>query len=93
MNLDKATYEANTSPMCSHINVGSGSDVTIADLAKTVASTTGYQGNITFDTSKPDGAPRKWMDSSKLNTLGWRPAVNLEAGLAHAYKEFTQNAR
>ena len=88
MQLDKAAYEAQTQPMQSHINVGFGSDVTIAELAKAVATATGYQGKITFDTSKPDGAPRKWMDSSRLNALGWQAKVDLQQGLAAAYKDF-----
>ena len=90
MNLDKSTYDANTTPMCSHINVGFGSDVTIAELAHAVGKAVGYSGAITFDTSKPDGAPRKWMDSSRINTLGWSAKVGLEQGLAQAYVDFQQ---
>ncbi len=88
MQLPKATYDQHTSPMQSHINVGSGSDVTIAEVAQAVAQTVGYQGQIEFDTSKPDGAPRKWMDSSRLNSLGWQAQVTLVAGLAQAYASF-----
>ena len=88
MLLDKDTYDSQTQPMQSHINVGFGSDVTIAELAHIVSSAIGYVGKITFDSSKPDGAPRKWMDSSKLNQLGWRPAVTLEEGLVLAYANF-----
>jgi len=88
MLLDKDTYDSQTQPMQSHINVGFGSDVTIAELAHIVSSVIGYVGKITFDSSKPDGAPRKWMDSSKLNQLGWRPAVTLEEGLVLAYANF-----
>ena len=91
MNLDKNTLEANTSPMCSHINVGFGSDVTIAELAHAVGKAVGYCGDITFDTSKPDGAPRKWMDSSRLNALGWSAQVGLAQGLAFAYADFCAN--
>lgn len=91
MQLDKAAYDEQTEPMQNHINVGYGSDVTIAELAKAVSDAVGYQGKIGFDASKPDGAPRKWMDSSKLNQLGWRPAVNLEAGLRIAYNQFTSS--
>lgn len=92
MNLDKTIFDANTQPMQSHINVGFGSDVTIAELAHTVAKAVGYWGEIVFDTSKPDGAPRKWMDSHKINALGWQTTVALEAGLALAYQDFlTQN--
>jgi len=88
MELDKATYDGQTAPMQSHINVGFGSDITIAELAKAVCSAVGYQGDISFDASKPDGSPRKWMDSSKLNQLGWKPSITLEEGLALAYANF-----
>ena len=88
MQLDKKTYDSQTEPMQSHINVGFGSDVTIKELAQAVAKATGYQGKISFDPSKPDGSPRKWMDSGRLNKLGWVPRVNLEDGLIHAYQAF-----
>ena len=88
MQLDKKTFDQQTEPMQNHINVGYGSDVTIADLAQAVGKAVGYQGKISFDTSKPDGAPRKWMDSGKLNHLGWQPLVNLEIGLSKAYADF-----
>jgi len=88
MNLPKATYDQHTTPMQSHINVGSGSDVTIAEVAKTIAQTVGYAGQVEFDTSKPDGAPRKWMDSSRLNALGWQAKVDLQHGLDAAYQDF-----
>jgi len=74
--------------MLSHINVGFGQDVTIAQLAQTIARVVGYSGQVTFDTTKPDGAPRKWMDSTRLHQLGWQPQVQLEQGLALAYKDF-----
>ena len=93
MDLDKSIYDAHTSPMESHINVGYGSDVTIAELAKAVGEAVGYQGEINFDISKPDGTPRKWMDSSKLNRLGWRPHVALKQGLEKAYAEFLSGHR
>jgi GDP-L-fucose synthase len=88
MQLPKARYDQHTTPMQSHINVGSGSDVTIAEVAQTIAQTVGYAGQIEFDTSKPDGAPRKWMDSSRLNALGWQAKVDLQHGLAAAYQDF-----
>ena len=88
MNLPQATYQQHTQPMLSHINVGFGSDVTIAELAQAVGQTVGYQGAIEFDSSKPDGAPRKWMDSSRLNALGWRARVVLADGLEQAYASF-----
>jgi GDP-L-fucose synthase len=90
MNLPLATYKAHTTPMCSHINVGFGSDVTIAEVAQAVSQAVGYQGQVTFDTTKPDGAPRKWMDSSRLNALGWQAKMPLAQGLAHAYADFYQ---
>ena len=87
MQLPKTIYDQHTSPMQSHINVGSGSDVTIAELAQSIAQTVGYAGQIEFDSSKPDGAPRKWMDSSRLNALGWQAKVDLQQGLASAYQD------
>lgn len=90
MELDKSAYDAQVEPMQSHINVGFGSDVTIAELAKAVATATGYQGKIAFDTSKPDGAPRKWMSSELLNKLGWKPQVQLDQGLKNAYAQMLE---
>ena len=87
MQLDRATYDSQTQSMQSHINVGFGSDVTIAELATAVAAATGYQGKITFDASKPDGAPRKWMDSGRLNHLGWQAKISLDEGLKLAYAD------
>ena len=71
-----------------HINVGSGSDVTIAEVAHTIAQVVGFLGAVTFDTTKPDGAPRKWMDSSKLNALGWSAKTGLRDGVGVAYLDF-----
>ena len=88
MNLPKPTYDQHVSPMLSHINVGYGSDVSIAEAAQTIAKVVGYTGTVTFDTSKPDGTPRKWMDSSRINSLGWQAKVDLEQGLALAYQDF-----
>ena len=88
MNLPKPTYEQHTSPMLSHINVGYGSDVSIAEAAQTIAQVVGYTGDITFDTTKPDGTSRKLMDSSRLNSLGWQPQVPLLQGLTQAYQDF-----
>jgi len=90
MQLPKAEYEQYTQPMQSHINVGSGSDVTIADLALAIAQAVGYKGQIVFDATKPDGAPRKWMDSSRLNALGWQAKVSLIEGLSVAYQDFVK---
>lgn len=92
MNLAPEVYQAQVQPQLSHINVGYGSDVTIAELARTVARVVGFEGRITFDTSKPDGAPRKLMDSGRLNAMGWAARVGLEQGLQQAYQDLlTQN--
>lgn len=91
MNLSKNHYEQQTKPMLSHINVGYGSDITIKELAILVSQTVGFQGAIEFDSSKPDGSPRKWMDSGRLNALGWQAHVNLEKGLAFAYEDFKKS--
>jgi len=91
MNLDKAVYEAQTSPMLSHINVGCGDDLTIRELAETIADVVGYEGEITFDITKPDGTPRKLMDSSRLRSLGWTPEITLREGLRVAYEDFVKN--
>jgi GDP-L-fucose synthase len=88
MNLDKSIYETHTKAMQTHINVGCGEDVSIADLARLVAKTIGYEGQINFDISKPDGSPRKLMDSSLLMSLGWKPNIGLEMGLAQTYEDF-----
>lgn len=90
MELDKKTYDQQTEPMQSHINVGFGSDVTIAELAKAVGEAVGYEGSIGFDTTKPDGALRKWMDSGRLNKLGWQAKVDLKDGLRLAYAAFCE---
>ena len=90
MNLDKALFDANTQPMQSHINVGYGDDITIAQLAHAVSQAVGYQGKIDFDPTKPDGSPRKLMDSTRLNALGWQAKVDLKQGLARAYQDYMQ---
>jgi GDP-L-fucose synthase len=91
MNLDKALYDRHTSAMQSHINVGCGQDVSIAEVARVIAQVVGYQGAIDFDPSKPDGSPRKWMDSSRINSLGWQAHVALTTGLQRAYDDFVKN--
>ena len=88
MNLDHDLYQQHTQPMLSHINVGYGNDVSIAELAVLIGQTIGYKGRITYDSSKPDGTPRKLMDSSRLNALGWQANISLEEGLVSAYKDF-----
>ena len=91
MDLDLSTYRANTLPMQSHINVGMGNDISIAELADIVARVVGFQRQIIFDPSKPDGAPRKLMDSTRLNQMGWRAKVDLEAGLATTYRQYVES--
>ncbi len=94
MNLDISVYQAQTKPMCSLINVGYGSDISIGDLAHAVADAVGYQGEIIYDSSKPDGAPRKLIDSSRLRSTGWVPTIDLQTGLKAAYSDFldTENS-
>ncbi len=91
MQLGLAAYQAATLPKQGHLNVGYGSDVTIAELAQVVSQAVGFQGKVSFDTSKPDGAPRKWMDSSQLIALGWEPKVRLQEGIRAAYSDFLQH--
>jgi GDP-L-fucose synthase len=88
MNLEKSTYQSKTQPMLSHINVGIGEDISIANLAKEIQMVVGFQGSIKFDISKPDGAPRKLMNSERLNSLGWSPEITLREGLKSAYMDF-----
>lgn len=88
MNLAKDIYNEHTLPMQSHINVGYGSDITIAQLAQTIGNVVEYTGQIVFDATKPDGAPRKLMDSSLLKKLGWTAQVDIEKGLSLAYQDF-----
>ncbi len=88
MNLDNETYQKETSPMLSHINVGTGVDCTIRELVETVAKVIGYQGKVEFDATKPDGAPRKLMDVSRLERLGWKAQTSLEDGLRMTYQWF-----
>lgn len=88
MNLDVATYTAQVQPMQNYLNVGSDSDVTIAELAHAVGKVVGYQGQIVFDATKPDGTPRKLMDSGRLRSLGWQARIGLDVGLALAYADF-----
>ena len=92
MSLPRDAYERNTNPMLSHINVGCGHDITIRELAEAIRRTVGYSGEISFDSSKPDGPLRKLMDSSRLNDLGWHPRIALEQGLQLAYADFKKNA-
>jgi GDPmannose 4,6-dehydratase/GDP-L-fucose synthase len=91
MDLDKATYDANTHPMLSHINVGTGRDVSILELAQKVARVTGFQGRITTDPSKPDGTMRKLMDVGRLADMGWRASIDLDDGIADTYRWFLEH--
>jgi len=93
MELDAATYAKHTKPMLSHINVGTGEDLTIAELARLIGRVVGYRGEIGFDPDKPDGTPRKLMDVGRLKSLGWQPRVGLEEGLALAYRDFLAHNR
>lgn len=91
MDLPRETYARETQPMLSHINVGTGSDISIADLARLVAEVTGFQGQINLDTSKPDGTPRKLMDVSRLRAMGWSSRIGLREGLQETYSWFLEN--
>lgn len=91
LDLDQATYQANTAPMLSHINLGCGSDVTIAELAGKIAEVTGFTGRIAFDTGKPDGTMRKLMDVSRLTAMGWQARIPLDQGLRETYAWFLAN--
>jgi GDP-L-fucose synthase len=91
MNLDSETYQAHTQSMLSHINVGTGVDCTIRELAETIAKVTGFKEQLVFDSTKPDGAPRKLMDISRLKSLGWTASVSLEQGLKLSYQWFLDN--
>ena len=88
MNLDQDIYHQYVQPMCSHINVGAGNDLSIRELAQIIKDIVGYNGEVVFDSAKPDGSPRKLMNSRRLRELGWLPKVNLEEGLARAYESY-----
>lgn len=90
LDINKTTYDANTDPMLSHINVGTGVDISIRDLAAMVADITGYKGKISYDTSKPDGTMRKLMDVSRLANLGWRASIELRKGIEETYQWYLE---
>ena len=92
MNLEQQTYQKQTDPMLSHINVGAGKDLNVKQLSEIIGRVVGYQGEILFDATKPDGSPKKLMDSTRLNQLGWQPKIDLETGLELAYKDFIANS-
>ena len=89
--LSRITFEENTHPMLSHINVGTGTDVTIRELAELIKDIIGFNGELKFDTTKPDGAPRKLLNVSCLNTLGWRPTYPLHVGLQKTYSKYLED--
>lgn len=91
INTDKAIWEQVVMPMCSHINIGYGSDISVKELALLISKTVGYQGRIVFDESKPDGTPRKLLDSRLLADLGWQPQLSLEQGIKRTYEWFCQS--
>lgn len=93
MDLDAETYAANTDPRLSHINVGTGTDISIAELAAMVARTTGFKGSIAYDPTKPDGAPRKLMNVTRLTTMGWQATKPLKTGLQNTYNWFKENPK
>ena len=92
MERPREAWAAVAPPRVSHVNVGTGEDVTIRELAQTIAHVTGYAGRIAFDPSKPDGTPRKLLDVSRLTVLGWRARIGLEEGLRSAYAWYRENA-
>jgi GDP-L-fucose synthase len=85
LELDEEVYQANTEPMLSHINVGTGIDETIREMAEIIKQVVGFEGGLTFDTTKPDGAPRKLIDTSRLENMGWKYSVDLKEGLERTY--------
>ena len=91
MNLDKIVYDEHTSFMCSHINIGSGTDLTIKELAEIIKDVVSFKGEINFDITKPDGSPRKLLNIKKINNLGFKPEISLREGLIKTYKAFIKN--
>ena len=91
LELDKKTYQSNTRPMLSHINVGTGKDITIKEMAEIMKDVVGFKGKISFDTTKPDGTPRKLIDVSRLSSMGWNYTIDLKEGLEITYKWYLDN--
>jgi GDP-L-fucose synthase len=91
MNFDQKIFNEITTPRNSHINVGSSEEITIKDLSKTIGDIVGFKGMINFDTSKPDGSPRKFMDSTKINKIGFKPSIKLREGLTKTYEDFLKS--
>ena len=92
MGLDKSAYQQATRSTLGHVNVGSGEEVTIAELAGILTEVTGFSGEIAHDLSRPDGTPQKLLDTSRLTSLGWQPRIRLEQGIRQTYEWFLQNA-
>ena len=92
MGVEKSTYEQATRSTLGHVNVGSGEEVTIAELAQMLAGVTGFSGRIVYDPSRPDGTPRKLLDTTRLESRGWRPTIRLQEGLSRTYQWFLENA-
>ena len=90
MNLDKKTYDQITEPTLSHINVGSGDEFTIKELSEIISSIVGFKGKILWDKTKPDGTPRKLLNSDKLKSIGWQPKYNIEEGISNTYEAFLE---
>jgi len=93
MNIDLSTYRKNTDEMCSHLNVGFGEDITIKQLARIIKDVIGFKGKLVFDPSKPDGSPRKLLDSTRINNLGWKPRVKLKEGIELAYEGYLNSPK
>jgi GDP-L-fucose synthase len=90
LELDEQTYQTHTKPMLSHINVGTGADVTIREMAETMKQVVGFKGKLTFGTTKPDGPPRKLIDVSRLSSMGWKYSMDLKEGLATTYEWYLE---
>jgi len=91
LELDEKTYQNNTLPMLSHINVGTGKDITIREIAETIKKVVGYKGELVFDTTKPDGAPRKLINVTRLENMGWKYKIELEQGLKKTYNWYIES--
>ena len=91
LELDEQIYQANTKPMLSHINIGTGMDITIREMAETMKQVVGFKGRLTFDTAKPDGSPRKLIDVTRLSDIGWEYTTKLKEGLEKTYKWYLNN--
>ena len=90
INIDKKIYDKNISPICNHVNVGSGKNLTIKELAETIKEVVGFKGKINFDPTKPDGSQRKFLDSKRINNFGFKPQIGLKNGLIKTYQDYTK---